>query len=255
MRNTLIFTFLVLTLFAAACAGPAAPATEAVVETQEPAATTAPAAETEAPAVETEAPQTEAPPAATEDPAGETASGPTVYVIVPGESTVSYAVDETFFNQNNRFNTAVGTTGQVTGEITVDPGNPQNSSLGTFTIDISQFQSDSSRRDQALRERFLESSRFPTATFVPTSIEGLPESYSPGTPLNFQVTGDLTIRETTRPATFDVTAQLDGETLTGTATTTLLMSDFGFGPIEIAGILGTEDEVSLTLNFVARPQG
>jgi hypothetical protein len=31
------------------------------------------------------------------------------------------------------------------------------------------------------------------------------------------------------------------------------MSDFGFGPIDIAGILKTEDEAKVTLNFVARP--
>ncbi|HSO26848.1 MAG TPA: YceI family protein [Anaerolineales bacterium] len=258
MRNLNLVIAVVLILVLAACAGPAAPATEAPAATQEPFITD-PAAETEAPAATEPSAATE-PPAATESPVeteaptAEAAPGnPTVYVIVPGETTVSYAVGETFFNQNNRFNTAIGSTSQVQGEITVDPNNPQNATLGVFTIDISQFQSDSSRRDDALRSRFLESAQFPNATFTPTAIEGLPSSYSPGEPLTFQVTGDLTVREVTRPVTFDVTAQLENDTLTGVATTTLLMSDFGVGPIEIAGILGTEDEVQLTLDFVARP--
>jgi hypothetical protein len=32
------------------------------------------------------------------------------------------------------------------------------------------------------------------------------------------------------------------------------MSDFGFGPIEIFGILATEDEVKVTVDFTARPE-
>jgi hypothetical protein len=32
-----------------------------------------------------------------------------------------------------------------------------------------------------------------------------------------------------------------------------LMSDFGFGPISLAGILNTEDEVKINFDFVARP--
>jgi len=67
------------------------------------------------------------------------------------------------------------------------------------------------------------------------------------------ITGDLTIKETTKPVTFEVTTQLDGETLTGEATATILMSDFGIGPISLAGMLETEDEVLLTFNFIARP--
>jgi len=31
------------------------------------------------------------------------------------------------------------------------------------------------------------------------------------------------------------------------------MSDFGFGPIQMAGVLGTENEVKINFEFVARP--
>ncbi|NMC81001.1 MAG: YceI family protein, partial [Chloroflexi bacterium] len=48
-------------------------------------------------------------------------------------------------------------------------------------------------------------------------------------------------------------ARLNGDTLSGTATSSVLMSDFGIGPISLVGMLQTEDEVKLTLNFVARP--
>lgn len=178
-------------------------------------------------------------------------AGPVVFTIVPGESTVTYEVGETFLG-DNRFNVAIGVTPVLNGEVTVDLANPQSSQIGPLTVDISQFASDSGRRDNAIRGRYLESARYPIVTFTPTQIEGLPAAYTPGEQISFQVTGDLTIREVTRPATFDVTVQLVENTLQGQANTEFLMSDFGFGPISIAGMLNTEDLVKITVDFIAR---
>ena len=211
------------------------------------------------PATQPAAQATQAPaPASTEDPAGSPTQKPAQaseqqeFNIVPGESSVSYEVDETFFNQNNQFNTAIGTTTQLSGKITIDRANPQNSSIDTIEVDISKLQSDSSRRDGMIRDRFLESNRYPIATFVPNQIEGLPASYTEGETLNFKVSGDLTVHEVTQPVTFDVQVTLANNELQGTATTSILMSDFGVGPIEMAGILGTEDQVKINMKFVAR---
>lgn len=244
---------LVLALSLTACsANPqriAPAATEAEVRTQ-PAGDLTPAA------AQTEAAATEAPTGvveASEPAAMPDTGGLVIYNIVPGESNVAYEVGETLFSQNNRFNVAIGTTSQVKGEIQLDPANPQNTKIGTIEVDISQFQSDSGRRDGTIRGRFLESSKYPIVTFAPTSIEGLPQTYTPGQEISFKVTGDATVRNVTRPVTFDVTAKLDGDQLTGTAAGEILMSDFSFGPIQIAGMLGTEDKVKLTLSFVARP--
>lgn len=179
--------------------------------------------------------------------------GVTTYKIVPGESQLQYEVGEVFINQDNRFNVAVGTTTQITGEISGDPNNPQDITFSTYTADISQFTSDSGRRDNAIRDRFLESARFPDVTFSITQVEGLPETYREGEEVSLQIMGDLTVREVTNPVTFDTVVKLEGNTLSGSATTTILMSDYGFGPISIAGILNTEDEVKVTLDFVARP--
>lgn len=180
-------------------------------------------------------------------------SGASIYRIVAGESTLQYEVGEVFFNENNRFNVAVGITTQINGEITVNLAEPQNSTLGPVTADISQFKSDSPRRDNALRERFIQSSRYPTVTFVANQFSGLPESYQEGQTVQLQIGGELTIRETTRPVTFAATVMVQADQLTGEATTTILMSDFGFGPIDMGGILKTEDEVKITLSFIARP--
>ncbi len=251
MRNQLAI-FILSILLLTACASQPTPLPQAppqntpMVEAQPTLVNPAPAP--------TETSMVEAPaatdPVSTEAPA---TSEVTIYKIVPGESQLQYEVGEVFINENNRFAVAVGVTPQIEGEIRVDLSAPQNSSLGTISADISQFKSDSGRRDNAIRTRFLESQRFPTVTFVPTQIEGLPASYEPGQEIPLKISGDLTIRDVTKPISFDAVVRLADNQLSGQATTTILMSDFGFGPISIAGILKTEDEAKVTLTFVARP--
>jgi len=174
--------------------------------------------------------------------------------IVPEESTVYYEVGETFLNQNNRFATTIGQTSEVNGEIYANPANPLESRLGAFLIDISTFKSDNTRRDNAIRRDWLESSKYPLATFVPRSITDLPETYVPGEPYTFEVQGELTVKQTTLGVTFTITALYDQEQLTGTAETEILMSDFKVGPISIGGVLNTEDKVKIRFDFVARPK-
>ena len=237
---------LAATLLLAACA-PAAQTPQAVDPTAAATATTAPADPT--PTVLPQA--TDPAPASPTQPAAQ--SGQITYQIVPGESKVTYEVGETFLNQNNRFNLAVGTTTQVTGSIIGDANNPSAVTLGTFEIDISKFTSDSGRRDSYIRNNGLESSKYPIAKFVPTAIDSLPTSYTEGQDVSIKVTGDLTIKTTTRPVTWDVSTSLSNGVLTGKATTEILMSDFNVGPISILGVLNTEDKVKLTFDFVAKP--
>jgi polyisoprenoid-binding protein YceI len=204
-------------------------------------------------AVETSGPQGSPETAAATPELAET--GIVTYVIVPEESTVTYEVNETFLDQANVLKTAVGKTPGVTGEIQANFNDPQSSTIGTLTVDISGFTSDSGRRDNAIRGRFLESSKYPTVTFVPTSIDGLPETYQEGVDYPIVIHGDLTIRDTTQPADFETVVRLENNNLTGKATTAFKMSDFGFGPISIMGMLNTEDDVKITIDFTARPKG
>jgi polyisoprenoid-binding protein YceI len=174
------------------------------------------------------------------------------YVIQPGDSNVTYRVNETLFNQGNRLSTAVGTTTAVRGEVTVDRARPANSRIGTVTIDISQFKSDSQRRDNMIRQNWLESTKFPNAEFTATEIKGLPDAYQDGREVPVQITGTLKIRDVTRPTTWVSTIKLDGTTLTITGNTTIKMTDFGFDPPSIMGILKSENEARLEFRFVAR---
>jgi polyisoprenoid-binding protein YceI len=248
--RTKLLLLIALTFVLAACGSQSTPTTDPPT-----------AAPTKPPTVEpteTSLPTTPAEPTVSsqEEPTPtEVASEPVVslFKIVPGESQLQYEVGEVFLNQDSRFNVAVGVTRQISGEISGDRDNPQTVTFSTFKADISQFTSDSNRRDNAIRNRFLESTRFPEVTFNVTEVEGIPDTYQDGQEVALQISGELTVREVTQPVTFDAVVKLEGDTLSGVATTTILMSDFGFGPISIAGILNTEDEVKVTLTFVARP--
>lgn len=186
-------------------------------------------------------------------PQAEAAPGGQRFLIVPGESQVIYRVGETLIAEGNRFNVAVGITRVVRGEVVVDRANPAASRVGTISVDISQFQSDSSRRDNAIRGRWLESSRYPIAEFTPTRIDGLPAQYVEGREIALRITGNLRIRTEVRPTAFDVTVRLAGNELRGTATARIQMTDFGFEPPSVLGILRAQNDVELEFRFVARP--
>ncbi len=180
-------------------------------------------------------------------------AGAQEFVVVPSESQVVYRVGETLIRESNRFNVAVGMTGAVRGTVTIDRANPRASRISPITVDISQFQSDSARRDNAIRQQWLESARFPTAEFTPTQIEGLPSQYVDGRPLALRITGTLRVRTVSKPTTFDATLTLAGQQLSGRATTRIQMTDFGFDPPAIFGILRAQNEVALEFRFIARP--
>jgi polyisoprenoid-binding protein YceI len=231
------------TIFAPAAVSTGTPvAPTLVAPTQLPAAPGEPTVAAPSGPAATEA----APPAS-----GASDAGAVLYRIDASQSEVRYEVDETFF-QGNRLNTAIGRTRGIAGDVLVDFAQPSSSQIGEIVIDVSQFTSDESRRDNFIRRDGLQSSTYPTARFLPTSIEDLPEQVAIGDRVSFRVNGDLTVKETTRPVTWDMTLTVEDGRLVGSASTQILMSDFGVGPIQLA-ILVTEDQVNLFFDFVAVP--
>ena len=245
MKYRLLILVFPLALILAACAGQTDPAPAPTPETQPT------AAPTEAPAAE--APQEEAPAAGSEA---------RTFAIDPAASQASYTVDEEFFSgaverlgKTLGFFTAVGVTDQVEGELSLTFDPAPLLSGGEFRVDISALTSDDQRRDDRIREQHLESLRFPIATFKPTAIENFPADYTEGQPVTFDLAGEMTIRDITQPMTFAVTATLDGNTLSGTATGTLLMTDYGFDPPAIQNFMTAENEVLVTVDFTATEVG
>lgn len=180
-------------------------------------------------------------------------AGTVRFVIDPQASEASYRVGETIF-ENNRFNLAVGVTHGIQGDVYIDRAHPDRSRPGTITVNVNQLTSDSARRDAAIRRRWLESDTYPTATFTPTSIEGLPKTYAAGQDVPVRIHGSLTVHDVTKPVVFAGTLRLAGNTLTGAVETTVQMTDFGFDPPAIM-MLKTENQATLNFRFTAHPAG
>lgn len=242
---------------------PPAAATTAAEPTEAPASTESTEAVTETAATESTEAETSTTEAAGDSAAtGELPTGLHTYVIVPEESSASYQVDEEFFGLAlgkygipEGLSDTVGTTQAIEGQFELN-WDDLNAPLGenTFTVDLSTLQSNQSLRDSWIRDNGPQFGTYPNATFVATSLEGAPASYTPGEEVSFKMVGDLTIRDTTKPATFDITAKLEDGTVTGTATTALKMTDFGITPPDFANTLTVQDDFNVNLEFTAREQ-
>ncbi len=173
-----------------------------------------------------------------------------IFHIDPTQSVASYSVDEILLG-SLRGRTVVGVSSAITGEVLIDFAVPQRSQLGAITVNLEQLTSDSTLRDERLRNAYLESTRYPEARFIATEPLDFPEMPQVGKRYTFTLSGVLTLRETSIRTLWTVTVTADAARLTGVAETTTLLSAFAAGPINLAGLLRTEDEVKLRIEFVA----
>jgi polyisoprenoid-binding protein YceI len=163
-------------------------------------------------------------------------------------SSLTYAVEESLAGDEG---TARGTTTSLAGDVAVNVEDPGASRLGTIVMNVEQFESDSALRDKRIRHDFLESTHHPLATFEATAMEGIPDAVTGETTGELTVTGDLTIKETTAPVTFTGPVTVDEDVLEASMTGTVLMSTYDIGPIHVAGLAHTEDEVDFELEITA----
>ena len=93
--------------------------------------------------------------------------------------------------------TVRGKFADVDGTLTLDEADPTASS-GSFTVRAASLTTGNDQRDGHLRSAdFFDAETHPEITFVSTAV-------TPGRGSDYAVTGDLTIRGTTHPITFDV---------------------------------------------------
>lgn len=245
MKKLIVLLSLVLSVALAACGGGAA--------TVAPEATSAPAqpevsSPTDVPsAPEVEAEATEAPTEAPTEPAAITPN----FVIVAAESEARFYIDEVLLGNDKRVE---GTTSEVSGELVVDFANPQSSVVGVIAINAATFVTDSGNRNRAIREFVLQSGQpgNETITFVPLAIDGLPTSVTFGTPFEVSMTGDLTIKGITQPATFTGTiTPVDEGRVEGFLSTTVLRADYGLTIPQVPSVTFVAEEVLLEFQFVA----
>jgi polyisoprenoid-binding protein YceI len=122
--------------------------------------------------------------------------------------------------------TVRGTFHDVDGTIELDETDPTRSH-GEFRVKAASVDTNFAARDAHLKSAdFFDAEQFPEITFVSTAIESRGEG-------EYDVTGDLTIRDVTKPATFEVSLEgivkgMSGARHAGmSATTKIARDDWG----------------------------
>jgi polyisoprenoid-binding protein YceI len=165
------------------------------------------------------------------------------------ESKAQFIIDEVL---DNAPKTVIGSTDQVAGEIAIDPQDPTKTRVGIIQVNARTLTTDNDFRNRAIKNQILQTDQYEMVTFTPTEIVGLPETGAVGESYTFQIVGDLTIRDMTKQATFDVTVTAPSDTrVEGTATTTIAYADYGISIPQVRQVASVSDQVRLELDFVA----
>lgn len=179
-------------------------------------------------------------------------TGLRIFQIVPDRTTASYTVNENLIIQDKPNNNAVGTTNAIQGSFHIRTTPSPLVTAMNVTVDLRTLQTDSPRRDNYVRQHTLETDIYPYATFVSVSTQGLSTSYSDGQTVRFQLTGNMAMHGKTNKEVFDVQGKVVGNTITGTATSTIYMTDFGIDPPNLANIAIAQNKVLITITFTAK---
>jgi polyisoprenoid-binding protein YceI len=166
--------------------------------------------------------------------------------LVPGGSEARYRAQEVLASRGN--NEAVGRTPDVSGSILLYSDGTVLSEQSRITVDMRTLQSDSTMRDNYIKRSTLQVDEHPMADFVVTSTPGLPAPLPKSGTASFELVGDLTVHGVTRPTTWQATATFAESEVTGSATTTVLITDFGMTPPKVGSVLSIEDAVQLELD-------
>jgi polyisoprenoid-binding protein YceI len=167
------------------------------------------------------------------------------WTVEPSESFVGYRVVEVLFGQDTE---GVGRTSEVSGELTIAG---TEVTAATFEADMASLESDDERRDRQFRGRIMDTENFPTATFTLTEPIELGEVPADGVRVTATASGELTLRDTTNPVTFDIEAQKNGSTIQVVGSTDIVFADYGIPDPSTTGI-STQDHglLEFDLRFV-----
>ncbi|MCU1370965.1 MAG: YceI family protein [Ilumatobacteraceae bacterium] len=133
-----------------------------------------------------------------------------------GDTTAGFRIEESFAS-GLADHTAVGRSEDVTGSIAIEGSAITE---GSFTVDLTGLAFTDNpagfsvtNRANAMKNRGLETSTFPDATFELTEPIDFGEQPAAGETVTATATGDLTIHGVTKPVTFDVEAKVVGDTI------------------------------------------
>jgi polyisoprenoid-binding protein YceI len=141
---------------------------------------------------------------------------------------------------------AVGRTNDVTGAVVIEgEGDTLTVTAVDLTVDVTTLLSDSDRRDGQIKQRGLETAKFPTATFELTRPIAIPAEALTGSPVTVEATGDMTIHGVTRTVTIPIDAQLNADQIELVGSYFFPMADFAIDPPSFAGIVEVDPDATL----------
>jgi len=175
-----------------------------------------------------------------------------IYEIDQSTSSVKFALNEILRGQDKR---VIGETNQVAGQILIDASNPVESQLGLIQVNARTLSTDSENRNRALRNEILDVDEFEFITFEALIIEGLPQVIAVGESYTFDILGNLTIRDVVREVQFAAQVTIESDVrISGFASTVLLYADYGLTIPSVPFVASVDEEVELTIDFVAFAQ-
>ena len=177
-----------------------------------------------------------------------TAHAQEAYKIDPVHSSIAFKVKHMMVSDVR------GTFDAFEGTINLDPKNIENSTV-EVTIDATSVSTKNEKRDGHLKSAdFFDVEKYPTLRFVSTKATRTDDGYT--------LTGDLTIRDATRPVTLKVTEEGAGIDPWGnaksafSATGKINRSDFGLtwnAALETGGVLVSEEvKLAFDVQLVAQ---
>jgi polyisoprenoid-binding protein YceI len=153
---------------------------------------------------------------------------------ISAESEVGYRVKESI----NGFKTeANGRTKTITGSFVIAGA---KATSGDWTVDMTTFHSDESRRDGQFNGRIMNVSQFPTSTFTLTSPIDFRGTPAEGGSVKAKATGDLTLHGTTKSVTFDLTATWKNGRIGVLGNIPVVFADYGI-PNPSRATIATDD--------------
>lgn len=159
-------------------------------------------------------------------------------------SFVGYRVQETLGTIGA--NTAVGRTPNVTGSMTISGSTVSDA---TIEADLTALASDDQRRDGQLRQRGIQTSQFPTATFKLTSPIDLGSVPADGQEISVTAKGQLTLHGVTKDVEIPLKAKLSGDVIAVTGSLPIVFADYGVEAPTSFVVVSIEDHGTMELQL------
>jgi polyisoprenoid-binding protein YceI len=147
------------------------------------------------------------------------------YRVAPGDanSFVGYRVQEELVGGAIE-QTATGRTSDVTGSFTITGSTVKDVSV---TADLRTLTSDRDQRDNAIKDRGLESNRFPEAKFVLTEPIEQQKVPAVGEMVKATAKGDFTLHGVTKPVEIPLEGRWDGRDVQVVGRLHIVFADYG----------------------------